>query len=396
MRFVRLLPASLALLSAFHLLAADKAPGVDAERIKRIPARMQAFVNEGKVAGVVTLIMRHGQVVEHDAVGYQDIETKKPMAKDSIFQIMSMTKPVVGVAIMMLAEEGLLSVTDPVEKHLPEYKGQKGGTRPITIRDLMTHTSGMPTQPPKPIEALYAKMDLTLAEAVKIYGTVPLDFEPGTKWQYSNMGIDTLGRIIEVKSGMAFEKFLEARILGPLGMKDSFIFPPAEKTSRIAFVHEVAGPGKLQRAKSLFYGGVSSAYRPNAKFSAPSYGLYSTAADLSHFYQMMLNGGTYGGKRYLSPAAVATMTQLQTGEIKAGNAQGNGFGLTWEVTKEALGTLNLLSIGTYGHGGAFGTHGWVDAKKGLVGVFMIQASGPGDAAFVKSAFMTMAGAAVID
>ncbi|MCX6596077.1 MAG: serine hydrolase [Acidobacteria bacterium] len=383
-------------MSTVSLLAADKAPGVDGERLKRIPARMQTFVNEGKVAGVVTLVMRHGQVVEHDAVGYQDIDSKKPMAKDSIFQIMSMTKPVVGVAIMMLAEEGLLSVSDPVEKHLPEYKGQKGGTRPITIRDLMTHTSGMPTQPPKPIEALYAKMDLTLAEAVKVYATVALDFEPGTKWQYSNMGIDTLGRIIEVKSGMAFEKFLEARILGPLGMKDSFIFPPAEKTSRIALVHEVAGPGALRRSKSLFYGGVPGEYRPGAKFSAPSYGLYSTAADLSHFYQMMLNGGTYGGKRYLSPASVATMTQLQTGDIRAGNAQGNGFGLTWEVTKEAMGTLNLLSIGTYGHGGAFGTHGWVDVKKDLVGVFLIQASGPGEAASVKSAFMTMAGAAVVD
>jgi CubicO group peptidase (beta-lactamase class C family) len=386
----RTLVLSLAALN--FALAADHA-AVDAERLKRIPARMQSFVDEGKAAGIVTLILHNGQVVQHDAVGFQDVETRKPMAKDSIFQIMSMTKPFVSVSILMLAEEGKLAINDPVEKYLPEYKGQKGGSRPVTLRDLLTHTSGLATQPPKPIEALYARMDLTLAEAVKIYAATPLDFEPGTRWQYSNMGIDTLGRIVEVTSGMPFEKFLHARILEPLGMRDSFIFPPAGKTARIALVHE-AVDGRMQRIKTAFYGGDPANFRKGAKFSAPSYGLLSTAPDLARFYQMMLNGGTHEGKRLVSKAAVEAMTSLHTGDIKAGHLPGTGFGLAWEVTKDPIGSLTMMSPGSFGHGGAFSTHGWVDPKKKLVGVFLIQSMGAGEAGFIKNVFMTMAGAAV--
>ncbi|MDX2180260.1 MAG: serine hydrolase domain-containing protein [Bryobacteraceae bacterium] len=376
------------------LLAAEAvAPKMPLDRTAKISQRMQAFVDEGKVAGLVTLVMHNGQVIHHHAAGVLDVETKKPMAKDSIFQIMSMTKPFVSVAILMMAEEGKLTLMDPVERHLPEFKGQKGGSRPITIRDLLTHTSGLGTQPPKPIADLYAKGDLTLEEAVKYYAKTFLDFEPGTKWQYSNMGIDTLGRIVEVTSGMAFEKFLHVRILGPLGMKDSFIFPPAEKHPRIAMVHEFKS-GKLQRSGPVFYGGDPSKYRTGSKFSMPAAGLYSTAPDLAKFYQTMLNGGTYMGKRLLSRASVETMTTLHTGDIKAGHNPGTGFGLAWEVQKEAAGTLNLMSVGTFGHGGAFGTHGWVDPKKKLVGVFLVQSTGGGDAAFIKQAFIAMASSVV--
>jgi CubicO group peptidase (beta-lactamase class C family) len=377
---------------------------MDAERLKRIPARMQQFVDKGTLSGAVTLIMRHGVLAAHDAVGYQDIETKKPMAKDSIFQIMSMTKPVVSVAVMMCADDGLLSISDPVEKYVPEFKGQKGSekfggtgkpSRAITLRDLLTHTSGLATQPPKEIESLYAKMDMTLGDAVKVYGKTPLDFEPGTQWQYSNMGIDTLGRIVEIVSGMPFEKFIDERILKPLGMKDSFFFPPAEKVARIALVHEVKD-GKLVRAANLFYGGTPANYRKGAIFPGPSYGLYSTAPDLANFYQMMLNGGTFNGKRLLSRASVEAATMVQTGNIKTGHQPGAGFGLAWEVMKDPPGTLNLLSIGTFGHGGAFSTHGWVDKQKDLVAVFLIQSSGGGDGGFAKNVFMTMTGAAVLD
>jgi CubicO group peptidase (beta-lactamase class C family) len=206
------------------------------------------------------------------------------------------------------------------------------------------------------------------------------------------MGIDTLGRIVEVQGGQPFEKFLESRILAPLGMKDTFIFPPKEKQDRIALVHEVKG-GKLIRSKGLFYGGDPAAFRPNARFPAPSYGLYATATDLFAFYEMMRNGGAFNGKRILSKASVDAATSLHTGEIKAGHLPGTGFGLAWEVTKDPLGTLNLMSIGSFGHGGAWGTHGWVDPAKKLVGVFLIQSSGGGDGAFAKSVFLTMAGAA---
>jgi CubicO group peptidase (beta-lactamase class C family) len=370
--------------------------GMDAARLGQIPKRMQEFVDKGTIAGVITLVQRHGEVAAIDAVGYADATTKKPMTPDTIVSIMSMTKPFVSVCIAMLAEEGKIGLNDPVERHLPEFKGQKGGSRPITIRDLLTHTSGLATQPPQNIGwgDFFQRMDRSLAEAVQAYAQTPLDFEPGTKWQYSNMGIDTLGRIVEVTSAMSFEGFLEERILKPLGMTDSFIAPPAAKLPRIALVHNYK-EGRLQLSEGLFYQS-NPKVRSTASFSAPSYGMYSTARDLAKFYQMMLNGGTYGGKRYLSKAAIGTLTMVHTQGLRAGHSAGTGFGLAWEVVAEPLGTLNLMSIGSYGHGGAWGTYGWVDPKKDLVGVFLIQSSGGPDGTAVRNAFMAMAAAAVTD
>ena len=383
--------------------------GMDAERLARIPARMKAFVDQGTVAGVVTLVARHGAVASLEAVGYQDLEAKKPMKTDSIFQVMSMTKPVVAVAVMMLVEEGKLAVSDPVERHLPEFRGlwlntSKPGEkerrlvkppRAITLRDLLTHTSGMIANPPEGIGDLYTKMHLTLAEAVAVYSQQPLDFEPGTKWQYSNPGIATLGRIIEVASGMPFEKFLAEKIFLPLGMKDSFLFVPPDKIDRIAMVYKRA-EGKLQRSGGDILGGDPAKYRKGAKYSAPEFGMYSTAADLATLYQMMLNGGTYNSKHLLSRASVQLMTTLHTGSIEpAGHSTGMGYGLAWTVVRDALGTLQLQSEGTYGHGGAFGTQGWVDPQKDLVGVFLIQRSG-GGSSDESNAFKALAAAAIVE
>jgi CubicO group peptidase (beta-lactamase class C family) len=370
--------------------------GMDQARLAEIPKRMQTFIAKGTLAGAITLVQRNGEEAALDAVGHADAIAKKPMRPDTIVSIMSMTKPFVSVCIAMLAEEGKLGLNDPVERHLPEFKGQKGGNRPITIRDLLTHTSGLATQPPKDLGwgDFFQKMDRSLADAVKTYAQTSLDFEPGTKWQYSNMGIDTLGRIVEVTSGKSFEAFLDERVLKPLGMTDSFIAPPAAKLPRIALVHNYKD-GKLQLSEGLFYQG-DPKVRSKAIFSAPSYGLYSTARDLAKFYQMMLNGGTYGGKRYLSKAAVATLTMVHTAGLRAGHNAGTGFGLAWEVVAEPTGTLNLMSIGSYGHGGAWGTYGWVDPKKDLVGVFLIQSSGGPDGAFARNAFMTMAASAIVD
>lgn len=370
--------------------------GMDRERLAQIPKRMQSFVDKGTIAGVITLVQRNGELAALDAVGYADAIAKKPMTTDTIVSIMSMTKPFVSVCIAMLAEEGRIGLNDPVERHLPEFKGQKGGSRPITIRDLLTHTSGLATQPPKDLGwgDFFQKMDRSLADAVKVYAQTALDFEPGTKWQYSNMGIDILGRIVEVASGMSFEAFLEQRLLKPLGMTDSFIAPPAAKLPRIALVHNYKD-GKLQLSEGLFYQG-DPKVRAKAIFSAPSYGMYSTARDLAKFYQMMLNGGTYEGRRYLSRAAVETLTMVHTAGLRAGHSAGTGFGLAWEVVAEPMGTLNLMSIGSYGHGGAWGTYGWVDPKKNLVGVFLIQSSGGPDGGFARNAFMTMAAAAIAE
>jgi CubicO group peptidase (beta-lactamase class C family) len=203
------------LLSAFAAFAASH--GMDAKRLGLIPTRMRAFVDAGKTAGVVTLIQRHGQLALLDASGYQDLESKAPIKTDTIFQIMSMTKPVTCTGVMILMEEGRLALTDPVEKHLPEFRGQqmvaergesdavtlRKPSRPITILDLMTHTSGLAGPLPPGAADLLRKFDRTLAEAVSLYSQQPLQFEPGARWQYSNMGIATLGRIIEVVSDPA-------------------------------------------------------------------------------------------------------------------------------------------------------------------------------------------------
>ena len=388
-------------LSLSCVLSAQKpAPAVDAARAARIAPRMKAFVEQGQVAGTVTLFACKGQVAHFEAVGYQDFESKKPMAKDSIFQIMSMTKPMVATAIMMLAEEGKVALTDPVEKYLPEFRGQmmiaerladgsrrlKKPARPITVRDLMTHTSGMLGNPPPGLQGLYQKMDRSLAEAVLVYSQTPLEFEPGSQWLYSNPGIATLGRIVEVASDQPFEKFMSDRLWSPLGMKDTFIFPPEDKKPRIAAVHAVKD-GKLVHAGDGILGGDPLSYRAGAKYPAPEFSAYSTAADLLAFYEMTRNNGVHQGKRLLSKAAIETMTVVHTGDLKAASP-GAGFGLAWEVVKDNAGILNFLSIGTYGHGGAFGTQGWVDRAREVVGVYLVQ-GGPGvnDA---KNAFMRMA------
>ncbi len=394
------------LLASLSVCAVMAQSSIDSERLARISPRMKDFSDKKVVGGTVTLLAHRGKVVHFEAVGAQDAGTGKPMAKDSIFQIMSMTKPMVTTAITVLAEEGRLAISDPVEKHLPEYRGQmmiatrhadgsfavKKPSRPITIRDLCTHTSGLPGNPPPGIGELPQKMDLPLETAVLIYSQSPLQFEPGTQWLYSNNGIATLGRIIEVASGQSFESFMKQRLWEPIGMKDTFLFPPQEKKARIAANHATRD-GKLVYADpERTLGGEARNYRAGAKYPAPEWGAYSTAADLFAFYEMTRNGGVHQGRRIVSRAALEVATVVHTGDIPVG--VGNGTGLGWDITKETAGTLNFLNPGTYGHGGAFGTHGWIDRERGIVGVFLVQGgAGAGDA---KAAFMRMASAAVLE
>lgn len=383
--------------------AAQKA-GMEPSALARIPKRMQELVDQGVLSGAVTLVQRHGATASLEAVGWADIEAKKPMRPDTIFQVMSMTKPFVGTAIMMLADEGKLSISDPVEKHLPEFRGQmvvakkhddgsltlKKPARVTTIFDMMTHTSGMSYLPPAGIKELNTTMERTLADAVLLYSQMPLEFEPGSKWQYSNLGIAILGRIIEVRSGMPFEKFLETRIFQPLGMKDSHFFLPSEKHARLAAIYKKGPDGKLIKAGDETLGGYALNFRKGAKYPAPEWGLYTTARDLAAFYQMLLSGG---GK-LISKSAIDTMTRKQTGDLRSGHMPNTAFGLTWEVIEDPRGELAYLSTGTFGHGGAFGTHGWVDRKKDVVGVFLIQMTGIDTGA--KYGFMQMANAAIVE
>lgn len=378
--------------------------GLDPERLARLNARMKSLVDRGLIAGAVTLVARHGVVASVAAVGYQEIESKRPMRTDSIFQIMSMTKPITSVAIMILVEEGKLGLTDPVEKYLPEFRDLnvvidanqkkqptlKKASRPITIRDLLTHTSGMPNLPAKPYDEVYRRMNLSLADAVTTFSQQPLEFEPGTKVLYSNPGIATVGRIIEVVSGQPYEEFVDNHILKPLGMVDSFFFPPDEKIPRIAMLYQIEN-GKLQRSK-MSLGGDPSLYRKGARYPAPEFGMYSTARDLFAFYQMMLAGGTYRNIRILSRPSVEVMTTLQTGDMEEGERSGMGYGLAWMLVRESLGSLSLKSVGTYGHIGAFGTAGWVDPHRDLIGLLLLQGGGSDE----RNTFMAMAEAAVTD
>jgi CubicO group peptidase (beta-lactamase class C family) len=310
------------------------------------------------------------------------------MRTNSMFQIMSMTKPITCAAVMTLVDEGRISINDRVERYLPEFKGQKlksGGApaHPFTIRDLMTHTSGVVSSSSKGFDRHFH----TLAEVVADAAQQPLEFEPGSKWSYSNNGIATLGRVLEVLSGKAYETFMEERIFSPLGMSDTAYWLPAEKISRLATVY-TEDHGNLNPADA-------DPLRKGWNYPMPEGGLYSTASDLVRFYQMMLNRGTYAGHRVLSPAAVELMTTVQTGDLKAGFAPGVGYGLGWGIVKDASGVFRYNSIGTYGHGGAYRTYAFVDPKRDLIGIILYQrTNGGGDLADEQTAFIQLANAAI--
>ena len=375
---------------------------MDRAKLAAIAPRMKEFVDAGKAAGIVTLVAHKGEVVALDAVGYTDIETREPMTKENIFQLHSMTKPVVALAAMQLAEEGRLSLADPVEKHLPEFRGQmvigethadgaklmRKAARPITIRDLMTHTSGMMLNPPPGIGELHGALHKSLADVALVLSQQALEFEPGTKWQYSNTGIAALARIVEVIGGQPLEVQLAKRIFVPLGMKDTFFFPPKDKWHRMptAYIQRDGKPVKYT-ADPLGEGRMK--FRDGAKYSLPEGGLYSTAADLLVLYKTILNGGRHGTFRLLSPTGLELMRQSHTGDLRTGTP-GAGWGLGWFVMKEQL-AGQPMAAGTFGHGGRYGTFCFLDPKNDLIGIFLIHREGGSDE---RQAFVQMAYAAV--
>ncbi len=366
-----------------------------------IPQRMQEFVDQRKTAGVVTLLAHNGQIVSFESVGYQDLEKKTPMRKDTLFRIASLTKPITCAGIMILVDEGRLSLIDPVEKFLPEYKNLKlnpCGThagyncaavtpaRAINIADLMTHTSGLPSS----VEPDAKNPPKTLAALVSQGTKTQLLFEPGSAWNYSNIGIDILGRIIEIVSKQGFAEFLRERIFGPLGMPDTDFFVPANKENRLATLytyendHLEAVPAEWGSADA---NGIPS----------PAGGLVSTAADLFRFNEMMRLGGALDGHRILSPAAVELMTINHTGDLKAGWSPGVGHGFGYEVVRDVYGMYRYNSIGTFLKGGAYRTNEWVDPAKGITGIFLMQrTNGGGDVADELNAFMQISAAAIVN
>lgn len=382
-----------ALLVITHWIIAATAPA--AER-SVVAEALQRFVANETVAGAVGLVARSNQVTI-EAVGFADLAAKKPMHEDALFWIASMTKPMTAVAVLMLQEEGKLSIDDPVEKHLLEFKGRtlldsrtkdtvtlKRPARVITIRDLLTHTSGLNTDIPD------LGRELTLAERVIFYSQQPLHFEPGSKWQYSNPGINTLGRIVEVVAKQPYAEFMEQRLFKPLGMKDTTFWPTRSDAKRLATSY---GPGPNGRGLSetnLYF--MRGEITDRSRTPLPAGGLFSTARDVAKFYQMMLDGGVVGSKRLLKEESVKLMTTTQSGDIKTGFVDGMSWGLGFQVVKEPLGVTSMLSPGTFGHGGAYGTQSWADPKSRTIFVIMIQRArmGNSDGSPIRQAFQEAA------
>jgi CubicO group peptidase (beta-lactamase class C family) len=352
--------------------------GLDPECLSRISTRMKSLVDAGAIAGAVTLVARNGKVFHLEATGFQDLESRKPMRTNTIFDVRSVTKTVTAVAVMILIEEGKLGLNDPVEKYLPGFKK-------ITIHHLLTHTSGLPFARPAEIEDITIKRDRTLAEVVALLAKQEPEFTPGTQFRYASSGFAILGRIIEVVSGKPYEQFVKERVFDPLGMRDSFFFIPDDRRARVASVYRKQD-GKLEKWREI------DEYTRHAKYSAPEFGMYSTAEDLAAFCQMMLNGGTFRGRRVLSRMSVAAMTANHTMNIKSAVTQRPAYnGLGWGLSGDPIDDFPLTSPGSYGHNGAFGSLIWIDPKEGLVRIFLEQLFGSGSELDI---FMAMAGAAV--
>jgi CubicO group peptidase (beta-lactamase class C family) len=360
----------------------------------RLADSLQPYVESQTLAGAVVLAASPDKVLDVEAVGYADVAAKTPMKTDALFWIASMSKPITAAGFMMLVNEGKVKLDDPVEKYLPEFKDQwfiaeqdkehmllKRPTHPITVRNVLSHTSGL-----KPTSAMESPtLDLLpLREAVRSYTMTPLQFDPDSKYQYSNAGINTAGRIIEVVSGMPYEEFMQKRLFDPLGMKDTTFRPSEDQVKRLAKSYKAAKDGK-----GLDETTITQCYYPltDAKRQPfPAGGLFSTASDVGVFCQMVLNGGTYQGKRCLSEDAVRQMTSTQTGDLLNQGKGENGYGLGWSTTRKAR--PDAVIPGPCGHGGAYSTNLWIDPERGLITVFMVQHAGfPGpDGGKVRGAF----------
>jgi CubicO group peptidase (beta-lactamase class C family) len=370
---MRLLPVLLTLVAARGLLPAQQ-PG----RFAAIAPRMQEFVDKGEAAGIVTLIANRDRVLYLGAVGKTDLAKERKMGTDDLFWIASMSKPITAVALATLADEGKLRFDDPVAQHLPEFAGltvsENGQTarpaRAVTLRDILTHTSGFG-------EMTVREPHWTLAETSRKLAQQPLRFQPGSRWGYSTAGIDTLGRVVEVVSGMPFDRFLQQRVLGPLGMKDtSFWIAPAQE-ARYAHSHRWnAQTSRLEETTIPYLYGTAVTDRQRPPLGGA--GLFSTAEDVVRFYQMLLNQGELHGKRILKKETVAEMTRNQSGALTArpGMPWGLGIGVVEDPTK--MEANRVLSPGSFGHGGAFSTQSWADPSRNLIWIVMFQRDGKGN------------------
>lgn len=362
--------------------------GMSSARLQNLTNGMNALVAQGKLSGTVTMVARHGKVVHFAAGGRRDVAANAPMNKDTIFRIYSMSKPITGVAMMMLLEEGKWQLNDPVAKHIPEFRGLKVYSgkdadgkpllkdqgHPMIMRELMSHTAGFTygifsNTPVDQMqrEADVLNIDITLDEFIKRMAKLPLNAQPGSVWQYS-VSVDIQGYLVQKLSGMPFDKFLEERIFKPLGMVDTAFYVPADKLNRFAEMYTYDKDGKLAVEKA----GLNHDFSKNPKFLSGGGGLVSTASDYMRFCQMLLNGGQLNGVRLLSPRTVALMRTnvLQPNMPILG--PGAGFGLDFAVVNDVMAAGGYYGDGTYYWGGAAGTWFWIDPVNDLIFVGMIQ------------------------
>ena len=386
---------SLCRLSAILALIATLPAFADEPKLPGVGAAMQAMVAKNEVAGAVTVVVTGNKLLHLEATGFADVARRRPMTPDTLFWIASMTKPITGAAILMLQDEGKLNVADPVAKYLPEFANLKtpsGKPANVTITQVLTHTSGLGEA-----GGAAAQQAKTLADLVPLWLAAPMQYEPGEKWKYTQSGINAAARVVEVVSGMTFDAFLQKRLFDPLGMRQTTFYIGDEQRARLVTAY----------AKNKDTG-VLEAVPPRPEFGPRDRppqgngGLYSTGPDYARFCQMLLNGGTFEGRRYLSPAAMKFLSTPQTGSLPTGFFQTDTYGnrganYGWGIGTSILrtpheGVAAMLSPGTYGHGGAWGTQAWIDPVKGVAYILMVQRSNfpNSDASDVRGSFQQAA------
>ncbi len=381
--------------------------GLSSERLQRITQMIERRIAAGDLAGAVTIVARRGKVAHLAAQGVMDLDTKQPMTPASMFRIASMTKPVVGVSIMMLVEENKLRLNDPVSRYIPEFANMKvavarpgtGGSegpsfytvpaqRQVTIKDLLTHVSGLGSGPMgnSDIEKVARKEGETLAQYIPRLGGTALEFQPGSRWTYSpGAGFETLGRIIEIASGLPLDRFFQTRVFDPLGMRDITFWPNDLQWPRVATVYgrQPSGLAKLAMPNDTLSRNV---------YFRGSGGLYSTAEGYVPLGLMLANGGELNGRRLLSRKSVEMLSAAHVADTLPGRPAGEGYGLSVRVVTNHAARGTLLSDGTYGWSGAQGTHFFVDPKEQLVGILMVQTSNND----VRDAFEDLVAQAIAD
>jgi CubicO group peptidase (beta-lactamase class C family) len=400
--------------------ASPKSVGLSQDRLERIGSLMQRHVDEGLLAGAVALVARDGKAAYLKSVGMQDKEKGVEMKPDAIFRIASMSKPITSVAVMMLYEEGRFQLKDPVSKFIPEFRDVKvlaspedgsaqaglvPAKRPITIRHLLTHTSGLTYQWDPRVGVKYLEAGVThgliqdedlLCDDMKRLAQLPLVHQPGEAYTYG-LSTDVLGRVVEVASGMPFDEFLRRRILQPLRMNDTCFRLPEGKAARLAAVYGPDPNGGIRRLPNGVLGSrpmqisVTYPYEGTHRYCSGGGGLCSTILDYARFCQMMLNGGEMDGVRLLSPKTVELMTADHVGELNASS----GFGLGFGVTRSLREAGELTSVGAYRWGGYWYTTFFIDPAEKLIGVCMAQIN-PSGAATLNDKFEALAHQAIVN